>query len=203
MQLLDYLLYASLACIVIFLVPGPLFFLSLSEGALSLRRGLGVLIGILLGEVILLTALFIGFAAILRVFTFFLKLLGAAVLVSLAVSAWMGAAKPGDKVTRMNAGNPALKGFTLTLANPPFIIWLISVGSAVLDRGVGSLGGAAYWVFAFAMLSSTLLVKGLLVTSAHYSRVILGQRFASALAIASGTAFLVFAALLLAELMDL
>ena len=84
MPLLGYLIYVTAACLLIFIVPGPLFFLSIKEGAVSLRRGFLVLVGTLAGEAVLLALLFAGFTVALREVITPLKALGAIVL------AWMG-----------------------------------------------------------------------------------------------------------------
>jgi len=203
MALLDYLAYSFFACVIIFLVPGPLFFLSVSEGALGIRRGFMVLLGTLAGEAILLALLFIGFIFLLRVYITPLKLLGALVLIWLGVSAIGRGLKKLEKTnTQGSSKETAVKGFTLTFANPPFIIWLISVGASVLDFGVRSVGDAAYGIFTFSMLSSTIAITTSLILASYVSRRMLGGRFLAALSIFSGLAFLTFSALLLRDLMS-
>ena len=203
MQFLEYILYTFSACVVIFLVPGPLFFLSINEGAQGVKRGFYVLAGIVAGEVILLAAMFVGFAVVFKEYMFFLKLLGSFILVWLAISAWTKASKQSRNTNVQNLDNPMLKGFMLTFLNPPFIIWLTSVGAAILEKGLSNVGEIAYGVFASVMLLSTLLVTGLLVILAHSGRSMLGPKSSTVLAITAGTAFMIFAALLLLDLLQL
>ena len=201
MTLAEYILATLAACIAIFIVPGPIFFLSLSEGARSLRRGFTMLLGVLTAEAILLGFTVVGFVIILQRFMTFLKIGGAALLIILALLAFRSALREQPRERLEASGAPYIKGFTLTFLNPPFILWFITVGASLLDTGLRAVGELSYLIFSAVLLISTVIVTATIVVAAYGGRSLLGERVARVLSLVAGIAFTGIAASLVISIL--
>ncbi len=201
MTLAEYILATLAACIAIFIVPGPIFFLSLSEGARSLRRGFTMLLGVLTAEAILLGFTVVGFVIILQRFMTFLKIGGAALLIILALLAFRSALREQPREKLETSGAPYIKGFTLTFLNPPFILWFITVGASLLDAGLRAVGELSYLIFSAVLLISTVIVTTTIVVAAYGGRSLLGERVARVLSLVAGIAFTGIAASLVISIL--
>jgi threonine/homoserine/homoserine lactone efflux protein len=88
------------------------------------------------------------------------------------------------------------------VANPAFILWLLTVGATVLEEGLSSLGSVAYAIFSVDILLSSAGVSLLLVVLSSRGRKLTGETGIRALTLVSGLAFLVIAFVLVAPLLQ-
>jgi len=194
MAVVDYIIYAFAACITIFIVPGQLFFISIHEGTKSARSGVTVLLGVLASELLLICTLLSGFLNLLIPYLPILKVVGAALLVLLGLSAIRSALRPpAIRSPNRHVSRSFFLGFLFAFLNPPFTVWFLTVGVSVLNVGLVSIGLLAYPIFVLALLSSTIMVTltiVLLTAKGHKSISGRGLRILSAL---SGIAFFVLA----------
>lgn len=189
---LEYVIYAFASCMVIFIVPGQLFFILIYEGTKGFKRGLKVLLGVLASETLLLYVLFAGVSDLLSAHLYLLKIAGAALLTWFGASAMWSALKPHligrrDPYSR----GPLALGFLFTFLNPPFIIWFLTVGVSVLNVGVVSVGAIAHLVFALALFTSTAAVSLMILVLTATGRKTIGERGLRFLSAISGVVFLV------------
>jgi len=196
-----YALYVFLMCSAILIVPGPIFFLTINEGMRGLRSGLAMLLGVLAGECVLLMSVDVGFVFLLQRFLDILRVAGAALMVGLALSAIRAAVKGFSSHSREMIGTPYVRGFLLTLLNPPLILWFVTVGSLLIETGVGIVGKLAYVVFGVAFLGVFSIVALAIILSIQRGKRIIGQRGLRILSFISGTSFIIIALLLLAPLL--
>ncbi|GBC69190.1 hypothetical protein HRbin01_00884 [archaeon HR01] len=188
----EYLLYSLAVCFSILIVPGQIFFMLIQEASRSVRDGLTSSLGVVLGEVFLLALLYAGFTLLLQQIIPFLKAGGAVLLLSLAAYSFLKAVKPPR--TGSSSGGASLgRGFMLVVMNPPFIIWLLTVGSAVIDSGYRLLGSWGYFIFAQALLISSTTVMLVLIAAVSAGRKVFQTRLTKPLYIVSGGAFILLA----------
>jgi len=198
MLLLDYIVYVFVTCSVIFLVPGPIFFLSLTEGMQSFRHGLAMLLGVLAAQTILLLLLSTGFALLLHQIMPELRLVGAAFLLWLGFSAVRIALddRPPRQQPRAEEGlkgTPFVRGFLMTFLNPPFILWLLTVGATTLETGLSTAGDMTYIIFGTGVLVMSASVSFTLVLFSSRGRVVTRKHHLRILSMISGLAFVVIA----------
>ncbi len=198
MLLLDYVAYVFLTCSVIFLVPGPIFFLSLTEGLHDFRRGLVMLLGVLTAQMILLLLLSSGFALLLTQIMPALRLVGAAFLLWLSFSAVRVALGDYSSQPKLREeglkGSPFVRGFLMTFLNPAFILWLLTVGAATLETGLSAAGSSTYIIFGAGVVTTSAGVSFALILFSSHGLTLAGKHGIRLLSMISGLAFVVLAA---------
>ena len=196
-----YALYVFFMCSAILIVPGPIFFLSINEGMRGLRSGLAMLLGVLAGEGVLLVSVDAGFVFLLQRFLDILRVAGAALMVGLALSAIRGAVKGYSSHSREMISTPYVRGFLLTLLNPPLILWFVTVGSLLIETGIGIVGNLAYVVFGVSLLGVSSIVALAIILSIQRGKRIIGLRGLRILSLLSGSSFIIIAILLITPLL--
>ncbi len=202
MTVLEYVAYSFATCLLIFVVPGPIFFLSISEGVRGIRPGLVMMMGATTAQAMLLLILATGLLLLLRQVIPELSIFGAALLVWIGSSAVRTALGGHRKNPRLATGGSFARGFAMTVANPAFILWLLTVGATVLEAGLSSFGSVAYAIFSIDILLSSAGVSLLLVVLSSRGRKLTGEVGIRVLTLASGLAFLVIAFVLVAPLLQ-
>ena len=124
MMTLAQLLPFALASALVIGVPGPATFFVLGQAQVSRRHAARATLGIVLGDVLLMTASALGFAALVTRWPLLLlavKLGGAAYLVHLAWGLWRStqAGEQRDPASH----NSFVKGLLLTLSNPKPVLF--------------------------------------------------------------------------------
>ncbi|SFM62994.1 LysE family translocator [Rugamonas rubra] len=127
MMSLTQLLPFVLASALVIGVPGPATFFVLGQARISHRRAASATLGIVLGDVLLMTASALGFAALVTRWPLLLlavKLAGAIFLLYLAWGLW-GGASPAGQVAQGAAGGSRgfVKGVLLTVFNPKPVLF--------------------------------------------------------------------------------
>lgn len=201
MAVLEYVAYSFATCLFIFIVPGPIFFLSISEGVKGIRAGLVMMLGAMSAQAMLLLILATGLLLLLRQIIPELTVIGAALLVWIGASAVWTAFKGRPKNIRFAAGGSFGRGFALTVINPAFVLWLLTVGAAVLENGLSSVGSVAYAIFSLDIILSSAAMSLLLILLSSRGRRLTGERGTRALTLISGLAFLVIAIVLVVPLL--
>ncbi len=192
MSAVEYVIYAMAVNYTIMLVPGQIFFLILQEAVKSKANALHAALGIAVAEVMLLSLIFMGFTVFLQQAIPILRLSGSILLFMLGVQSIFRARQQPSELKMVKAGLSSFyRGFLLTGLNPPFIVWLFTVGLSVLDVGYSSLGILGYLIFATALLTASLSVVFILILAASASRNVLGHRVYTFLSLISGVAFIV------------
>ncbi len=196
---LEYAIYSLGVCLTIFIVPGQIFFLSIREGMRGLRNGVLMLMGVLTAEVVLIALLALGFIHIFLEYMTLVNLAGATLLIWLGISAIRSGLRGVEmgEIDDSASRGPYLRGLLLTLLNPPYIIWLITVGAALLGEGLTTIGETAYLIFAASLLGGSALVTMVLVWLAAAGRRPLREKGFRILFLISGSAFLFIAVRLL------
>jgi threonine/homoserine/homoserine lactone efflux protein len=186
--------YAFATCTLIFIVPGQIFFLTVYEGARGAKRGFALMLGVLAAETLLLLVLFAGIASLLSMHLPILKVVGAILLVWFGLSALWSALKANRSEQRKRyLDNPLVLGFLFMILNPPFIVWLLTVGVTILSVGITSVGEYAYPIFTLAVLIPSSAVMLIIALLAAAGRNILSGRGLKILSAVSGIAFLILA----------
>ncbi|WP_455368169.1 LysE family transporter [[Eubacterium] cellulosolvens] len=194
MEPAEYSIYIFLTCTAIFVIPGPIFFLSINEGMRDLRRGGMMMFGVLTAQTILLILLDIGFIFFLQRILTILRIIGIILLIVLGSSAIRRGIRGTTATTQERIGAPYTRGFLLTFLNPPFIVWFITVGSTLLETGIKELGSFAFILFSFVLLASSIIVMAAIILSVHSGKRLIGMREIRALSIISGVGFIIIAA---------
>ncbi|MEM3062667.1 MAG: LysE family transporter [Nitrososphaerota archaeon] len=191
---LEYTLYSFSICFLIFIVPGQIFFLSLNEGMKSIRNGLLMLLGVVTAQFFLIILLEIGAIYLLNKYIFFINIVGTLILIWLGFSAIYSSIK-GIKtsITKSSYQSSYVRGLFLTLFNPPFIIWFITVGFSLLNKGIETLGNIAHLIFVFSIIGGSVIVSLILIFLAAYSRKPFGEKGLRFLSFFSGLAFIILA----------
>jgi len=191
----EYVVYALVVNFTILIVPGQIFFLILQEASRSKGNALQAVLGVVVAEVMLLLLLLMGFATYLQQAIPVLRLAGSILLFVLGVQSIMRARQPATAVRMVGPNFSSFyRGFLMTGLNPPFIVWLFTVGLSVIDVGYSNLGMVGYLIFSTALLSASLSVAFILILAASASRNILGDRVYKVLSIISGVAFIILGA---------
>jgi threonine/homoserine/homoserine lactone efflux protein len=201
MEVLEYVVYSFATCLFIFIVPGPIFFLSISEGVRGIRAGLLMMLGATTAQSMLLLILATGLLLLLRQVIPELSLIGAALLVLIGASAIRTALRGHPGNVRFKAGGSFARGFAMTLVNPAFILWLLTVGATVLELGLTTVGTVAYAIFSLDILVSSAGMSLLLILLSSRGRRLTGERGMRVLTLISGLAFLAIAFALTAPLL--
>ncbi len=191
---LEYTLYSLGVCLLIFIVPGQIFFLSLNEGIKSIKNGLLMLLGVISAQFFLIILLEIGAIYLLNKYIFFVNIAGTIILIWLGFSAIYSCIK-GIKISIAQSSYQSsyLRGLFLTLFNPPFIIWFITVGFSLLNKGIETLGNIAHLIFIFSIIGGSSIVSLVLIFLAAYSRKPFGEKGLRFLSFFSGIAFIILA----------
>jgi threonine/homoserine/homoserine lactone efflux protein len=193
LDLLEYIVYALVACIGIFIVPGQLFFIWIQESLKGIKSGIAVLLGELVSEILLLLV-FSGLANLLIQHLFILRIVGATLLVWLGFSALRSALKVSSLWRhKMYSGGSFALGFLFTILNPPFIIWLLTVGITIINDGTKDFGSLAHAIFAFTLITTTTAMTLVIVLLTARGRRFIGERGLRILSAVSGIAFLILA----------
>ncbi len=203
MTVLEYVAYSFATCLFIFIVPGPIFFLSISEGVRSIHAGLLMMLGAMTAQVMLLLVLATGLLLFLRQVVPELSLVGAALLVFIGASAVWTALRGHPGNSRIAPGGSFARGFAMTVLNPAYILWLLTVGAAILEDGLSSVGTVAYAIFGLDIILTSAGISLLLILVSSRGRKLTGERGMRALTLVSGLAFLVIAILLVLPLIHL
>lgn len=198
----EYAFYIFVTCSAIFVVPGPIFFLSLNEGMQSLKGGVMMILGVLTAESILLILLNIGFILFLQHILTLLRIIGIVLLIVLGGSAIHTGVKGVTATSHKMIGTSYTRGFLLTFINPPFILWFVTVGSSLLETGIKELGSFAVIIFSLILLTSSILVMTTIILSVHGGKRLIGMRELRALSILSGTGFILIAIILFVPLVS-
>ena len=186
-------MYVFLTCTAIFVVPGPVFFLSINEGMRGPRRGGMMISGVLTAQSILLILLDIGFIIFLQRILATLRIIGAILLIVLGSSIIRRGIRGETVITQERVGDPYTRGFLLTFLNPPFILWFMTVGPTLLETGIKELGSFAFILFNFVLLASSIIVMATIILSVHSGKRLIGLRGVRALSIISGAGFIAIA----------
>lgn len=197
----EYALYVFFMCSAILIVPGPIFFLSINESMRGLRGGLAMLLGVLAGESVLLILIDVGFVFLFQRFLGILRVVGAVLMVGLAFSAIREAIKGVSPYGRQMIGTPYVRGFVLTLLNPPFILWFVTVGSVLLKTGIETVGNLAYVIFGASLLGVSAIVALAIILSIQRGKRLIGPRGLRILSFISGSGFVIMAILLVRPLL--
>ena len=91
----------------------------------------------------------------------------------------------------------------MTVLNPAYILWLLTVGAAILEDGLSSVGTVAYAIFGLDIILTSAGISLLLILVSSRGRKLTGERGMRALTLVSGLAFLVIAILLVLPLIHL
>jgi threonine/homoserine/homoserine lactone efflux protein len=132
------------------LAPGPLFFATLSRGSNGgLRTGLRVSLGHASVELPLVVSLALGISVFIEttLLSIILGFAGGVVLLILgATQLRFRRAASRNEGTRSGFGRPFLIGVSLTLLNPFFILWWLTVGlKLIVDAfALAALGGVLF-----------------------------------------------------------
>jgi threonine/homoserine/homoserine lactone efflux protein len=197
----EYALYVFFMCSAILTAPGPIFFLSINESIRGLRRGLLMLFGVLAAESVLLILIDVEFVFLLQRFLGILRVAGAVLMVGLAVSAMHEGVKGVSPYGRKMIGAPYIRGFLVTLVNPPLILWFVTVGSVLLETGVETVGNLAYVIFGVSLLGVSAIVALAIILSIQRGKRVIGPRGLRILSFISGGAFVIMAILLVIPLL--
>jgi len=191
---LEYTLCSLSICLLIFIVPGQVFLLSINEGMKSIKNGFLMLLGVITAELSLIALLEFGAMHLLNKYIFIINIAGAIVLIWLGLSAIHSGIR-GIKMntTQSSYRNSYIRGLLLTLFNPPFIVWLITAGFSLLNRGLETIGSTAHLIFALSIIGGSTIVSLTLILLAAYSHKPLGEKGLRLLSFLSGGAFIVLA----------
>ena len=192
----EYAFYVFVTCSAIFIVPGPIFFLSLNEGMQSLKGGGMMILGVLTAESILLTLLNVGFILFLQHILILLRIIGIVLLIVLGGLAMRSGVKGVTATSHKMIRASYTRGFLLTFINPPFILWFVTVGSSLLETGIKELGSLAFVIFSLILLTSSIIVMATIILSVHGGKRLIGNREIRALSIISGAGFIIIAIIL-------
>jgi threonine/homoserine/homoserine lactone efflux protein len=201
MSPLEYAAYVFGVSLIIFLVPGQVFFLSINEGIRGLRTGMMMVLGVLTGEFLLVASFAVGFLIVLQRFLGILRIAGAALLLWLGASAINAAVKGSVADPRRTVGTPFSRGLLLTVMNPPSILWLLTIGSTMLDLGRRTLGAISYWIFGLGVLASSTIVTLILVVVTNLGHHVITPLGIRALLLVSGSAFIFLAVIVIIPLL--
>lgn len=197
----EYALYVFFMCSAILIVPGPIFFLSINESMHGFWNGLTMLLGVLSAEGVLLILIDVGFVFLLQRFLGILRVAGAALMVGLALSAIREAVRGASLRSRQMIGTPYVRGFLLTLLNPPFILWFVTVGSVLIETGIATVGNLAYVIFGVCLLGVSAIVALAIILSIIRGKRVIGLRGLRILSFISGSGFAIMAILLVIPLL--
>jgi threonine/homoserine/homoserine lactone efflux protein len=128
MSAIEYAGYALAVNFSILIVPGQIFFLIIQEAGRSREDAMLAALGVALAEVVLLLLLFMGFTIYLRQLIPLLRWVGAILLFTLGVQSIMRTRQPTVVRIKRPGAAAFYRGFLTTGLNPPFIIWLFTVG---------------------------------------------------------------------------
>ncbi len=199
----EYSTIVFVTCIAIYIVPGPIFFLSINEALHGFKRGTMMMLGVLTAQSVLLIFLNIGFIIILQHILNILRIVGTALLLALAGSAIRGGIRGINTRTNEMIGTPYTRGFLLTFLNPPFILWFITVGSTLLETGVNEVGALAFILFSIILLATSVIVMLAIILSVHSGKRLIGIREIRVLSIISGIGFIIIAIILIFPMIPL
>lgn len=197
MAVLGYIADPFATCLFIFVVPGPIFFLSITEGVRGLRHGMEMILGVAAAQTMLVTVLATGLLLLLRQVIPELSLVGGLFLLYIGASAIRTAIRGKFAAAQGAAGGSFTRGFVMTVANPAFILWLLTVGATILETGVTSVGSPAYAIFWLDILLTSAGISVLLIVLSSRGHQLTGQRGMQMLTLLSGIAFIVFGVVLL------
>lgn len=197
MAVLEYIAYSFVTCLFIFVVPGPIFFLSITEGVKGIRHGMEMILGVAAAQTMLVAILATGLLLLLRQVIPELSLVGGLFLLYIGASAIRTAFRGKFAVARGPAGGSFGRGFVMTVANPAFILWLLTVGATILETGVSTVGSPAYAIFWLDILLTSAGISVLLIVLSSRGHKLTGQRGMQGLTLMSGIAFVVFGAVLI------
>ncbi|MEM3096517.1 MAG: LysE family transporter [Nitrososphaerota archaeon] len=200
MSAIEYVVYSTLVCLSIMIVPGQIFFLTIQEASRSRRDALMMGLGIAAAEIVLLLLLFTGFSTILYRIVPVLRITGAIFLFILGSRSIARSLKPTTRKKVEGSLAPFNRGFLMTALNPPFIVWLFTAGLSTLDTGA-ALGLMGYLIFASALLGSSLAVVLFLIFAISISSHYMGGPVLRFLYLVSGLAFLALGLSLLYQLL--
>jgi threonine/homoserine/homoserine lactone efflux protein len=190
----EYLVYVLGVSLAIFVVPGQVFFVSLSEGLRGLRPGLVMMLGVICGQALLLGQLSVGFALVLHDLLAVLRVAGAVVLAWPGFSAISAGLRDRVRASGVAVRGSFARGFLVTIMNPPFLIWLLTVGSTMLSVGFAEVGVAAHVFLAFGGLIASAVVMFAIIAPAYRGKSRIGTHGARILSVISGLAFLAIGA---------
>jgi threonine/homoserine/homoserine lactone efflux protein len=121
-------------------IPGPGVFATTARSLASgFRPALGLILGIVLGDLFFLTIAIVGMAAIGRILGnlfFIIKIIGAGYLIWMGLQLWLNKPRSLEKVPTQRESRPSrnfLAGFTLTLGNPKVILFYLGFLPAFMD----------------------------------------------------------------------
>jgi threonine/homoserine/homoserine lactone efflux protein len=160
-----------------------------------------MVLGVLTGELLLVTSFAVGFLIVLQRFLGVLRIAGAALLLWLGASAINAAVKGSVADPRRTVGTPFSRGLLLTVMNPPSILWLLTIGSTLLDVGRRALGAISYWIFGLAVLASSTIVTLTLVVVTNLGHHVITPLGIRALLLVSGSAFIFLAVIVIIPLL--
>ena len=144
MTLVTFLFEALLISLSGVMAPGPMTAVTLGKGSESPRAGALIAVGHGLVEFPLMFALFYGFGYLLdfSYVTAAIGLMGGIVLLFMAVGMLRSINSViSPSVSSLNS--PMTSGVLLTIANPYFLVWWVTVGATLIMRSIG------FGVFAF------------------------------------------------------
>ena len=121
-------------------IPGPGVFATTARSLASgFRPALVLILGIVLGDLFLLTIAIVGMAAIGRILGnlfFIIKIIGAGYLIWMGLQLWLKKPRSLEKVPTQRESRFSrnfLAGFTLTLGNPKVILFYLGFLPAFMD----------------------------------------------------------------------
>jgi len=197
MAVLEYVAYSFATCLFIFVVPGPIFFLSITEGVRGMRHGMEMILGVAAAQTMLVAVLATGLLLLLRQVIPELSLVGGLFLLYIGASAIRTAIRGKFATAQGPAGGSFGRGFVMTVANPAFILWLLTVGATILETGVAAVGSPAYAIFWLDILLTSAGISVILIVLSSRGHRLTGQRGMQALTLLSGVAFIVFGVVIL------
>lgn len=190
MPVLEYIAYSFATCLFIFVVPGPIFFLSITEGVRGIRQGMLMLLGVAAAQSMLVGVLATGLLLLLKQVIPELTLFGGLFLLWIGFSAIRTAVKGRFTTTQDARSGSFARGFVLTLANPAFILWLLTVGATILETGLTTVGSPAYAIFWLDILVTSAGISLVLIFLSSRGHQLTGQRGMQILTLLSGIAFI-------------
>lgn len=200
MAVLDYIAYSFATCLFIFVVPGPIFFLSITEGVRGIRQGMLMLLGVAAAQSMLVGVLATGLLLLLKQVIPELTLFGGVFLLWIGFSAIRTAVKGQFSTAQDLRSGSFARGFVLTFANPAFILWLLTVGATILETGLSTVGSPAYAIFWLDILATSAGISLILIFLSSRGHQLTGRRGMQILTLLSGIAFIVLGLIFLVGL---
>ncbi len=175
------------------MAPGPMTTVTVERGRQAPHAGILLTLGhgIVETPLMLIVLLGLGYALDNAVTRGILAFAGAGVLLYMGVGMFrsLASAKVDDRVPP--ARSTALTGMMVSVVNPYFIIWWLTVGATLVFRAA-AFGISGFALFALVHLSCDLLWCWFLSAFSYVGGKTLGERFQQLILVACGAALLIF-----------